>query len=122
MLQRRFKHKPTFLWEGLLIILPVMIMSVVGFITIRQDRSVVEAEVRRSADQLADQLASALAKRLPAHLALCDVFSETWSKHQQNTAMAGRRAALGIDEVSTQLKEWRSFYPGLNPEEVLPNR
>ncbi|MDB6109952.1 MAG: Histidine kinase [Pedosphaera sp.] len=52
--------KPTFFWQGLLIVLPVIGLAVVGFLSLRQDRSMAEAEARQRANELADSLMSAI--------------------------------------------------------------
>ncbi|HZR16360.1 MAG TPA: ATP-binding protein [Verrucomicrobiae bacterium] len=115
------KRKPTFFWQGLLIILPVAVMSAVGLLAIRRDRAAVEEEARRGADQLVNQLALALANRVPSQLAAYDHFSDAWYKYHWELAR-GPRSSRQTEAYSTQLREWQSTYPGLDPQMVLPNR
>ncbi len=56
----RARRPPTFFWQGLLILLPVAVLSVVGFLALRQDRRLVEAQARQRARELADGLADKL--------------------------------------------------------------
>jgi signal transduction histidine kinase len=58
-------RKSSFLWQGLLILLPVFALSVAGLISMRQDKRLVEAQARQRAQELADELAD----RIDAELA-----------------------------------------------------
>jgi signal transduction histidine kinase len=49
-------RKPTFLWQGLLIILPVAVLAVLGLLSLRQDRRLAEREAAERAQALADDL------------------------------------------------------------------
>lgn len=49
-------RKPTFLWQGLLIILPVVVLAAVGFLSLRQDRRLAESEAAERAQNIADDL------------------------------------------------------------------
>lgn len=51
------KTKPTFFWQGLLIVLPVLFLAVVGFISLRQDKLLAEREAQTQAKQLAERIA-----------------------------------------------------------------
>jgi signal transduction histidine kinase len=53
-------QKPTFFWQGLLIVLPVVALAVAGFWSLRQDKSMAQAEARQRANELADSLMSAI--------------------------------------------------------------
>jgi signal transduction histidine kinase len=120
MLGARPNRKPTFFWQGLLIVLPVAVMSVIGLLAIRRDRVAVEAEARRGADQLAAQLSSALANRMPAQFAAYNHFSDLWYKHQWEQAK--RPQLLNQDgSYPTQLAEWEAANPGATAADVLPN-
>ncbi|MCW5552729.1 MAG: HAMP domain-containing histidine kinase [Verrucomicrobiae bacterium] len=49
-------RKPTFLWQGLLIVLPVAVLAAVGFLSLRQDRRLAEREAAERAQAVADDL------------------------------------------------------------------
>ena len=54
-------RKPTsFFWQGLLILLPVGILSIIGFVSLQQDRRLAELEATERAQSLADDLAGQL--------------------------------------------------------------
>src|SRR5213596_381727 len=56
MVKPRFNRKPTFLWQALLILLPVCVLSVFGVASLRQDRLLVEQEARERAGSVAEEL------------------------------------------------------------------
>ncbi len=113
--------KPTFFFQGLLIVLPVAVMAAVGLFAIRRDRAVVHEEARRGAVQLVEQLAAALARRVPPQLAAYDQFADSWYNYHLEFATMGRDF-LPKETYSTELSEWQAANPGLDPEMVLPNR
>jgi TolA-binding protein len=49
-------RKPTFLWQAVLILLPVLLLAVVGFFSLRQDRLLVQHEAAERAQTLAGNL------------------------------------------------------------------
>ncbi len=53
-----FNQKPNFLWQGLLIVLPVVVLSAVGGFSLRQDRILAQHEAAGRAQTIADDLAS----------------------------------------------------------------
>src|SRR5262245_46731592 len=68
-------RKPSFLWQALLIVLPVMVLTVVGFVSIRQDKALAQREAADRAQALADDL-------LPR---LWQEFSQTNNPHRFET-------------------------------------
>src|SRR5947208_16014030 len=50
------KRKPTFLWQALLIVLPVAVLAVFGFLSLRQDRLLAQREAAERAQIIADDL------------------------------------------------------------------
>jgi len=58
------QHQPRFLWRGLLIVMPVAVLAAFGILSLRQDRRLVEGEVRERARQFADEAVERCWKRL----------------------------------------------------------
>jgi len=56
MSNTRNKQRTSFLWQGLLILLPVAVLAAVGLFSLRQDRLLAEQEARERAQRLADDL------------------------------------------------------------------
>src|SRR4051794_15798741 len=58
--------RPTFLWQAGLILLPVVVLSGIGWISLRQDELLVEHDAQQRAQVFADQLAPMLWTQLIA--------------------------------------------------------
>jgi signal transduction histidine kinase/tetratricopeptide (TPR) repeat protein len=58
--------KPTFLWQAVLILLPVAILAAIGWISLRQDKALAEQDARQRAQAIADQLLPTLQTELLA--------------------------------------------------------
>jgi signal transduction histidine kinase len=54
------RSAPGFFWQGALTLLPVAVLAVVGFVSLRQDRRLAELEASERAQALADDLAGKL--------------------------------------------------------------
>lgn len=52
----RTQRKPTFLWQAVLILLPVVVLAIVGSLSLRQDRLLAEREAAERAQAIADDL------------------------------------------------------------------
>src|SRR5216684_6412617 len=53
-------RRPTFLWQGLLILLPVLVLATVGFFSLRQDKTLAQRDAAEKAQAIADELAHKL--------------------------------------------------------------
>ena len=60
MPKSRSNRKPTFLWQAVLIVLPVIALAVMGSLSLRQDRLLVEQQARAQAQEIADDLVARL--------------------------------------------------------------
>ena len=56
--------QPSFFWQGVLILLPVVALAVLGLVLLRQDRARVELEIREQAASYAERLADLLEREL----------------------------------------------------------
>ena len=52
------QRKPTFFWQGLLILLPVAVLAVIGVISLRQDKILAQHDAAERAQVIADDLAA----------------------------------------------------------------
>src|SRR2546430_8120397 len=54
--RRNPNSKPSFFWQALLIVLPVIVLAVVGFFSLRQDKILAQHEATERAQAIADDL------------------------------------------------------------------
>jgi signal transduction histidine kinase len=59
------RREPTFFWQGALIVLPVVLLSAVGLISLRKDKALARLAAVERAHGLAEELASRIWSRLP---------------------------------------------------------
>ena len=120
-------HKPTFIWQAVLILLPVAIMTAVGFVALMRDRAAVENEARQHAEELIQQLQANFGRRVASELSTIGMFSYQWIQHQSIAlgGWPGSRERLEWEAVSTnypsRLADWQRRFPNAEPETVLPN-
>ena len=56
----REQRRPTFFWQGMLILLPVIVLAVAGLFSLRQDKLLAEQEARESGQIFAQRLAQVI--------------------------------------------------------------
>ena len=132
MTSQRPTRKPSFLWQAGLILLPVVIIAAVALTAIIENRTAVEREARRRAEEVARQYGKELERPWGFFLMRHDQYSQRWSDYLAKVVggwPGGRqRAALEAEAVRSperdpraQLAEWQAQYPGLRAEEVFPD-
>src|ERR1035437_3481282 len=132
MTSLRPTRKPAFLWQAGLILLPVLIIAAVALTAIIENRTAVEREARRRAEEVARQYSKELERPWGSFLMQQDRYSQRWSEYLADAVggwpEAGRRAQMeteaaqfpGLDPRA-ELAEWQALYPGLQAEEVFPD-
>jgi len=60
MARSRQRRKPSFLWQALLILLPIAVLAGVGFLSLRRDKILAQHEAIDRAQVIADQLLPSL--------------------------------------------------------------
>ena len=111
MTHRRLNRKPTFLWQAALILLPVVVLAVLGFLSLRQDRLLAEQEAREQAQAIAGPLAQECGTRLKIDI---EEFAEASWRHEQLTGLIagtlspvpGQDAAEEIRTAQTIVARW----------------
>ena len=77
----RTSRKPTFFWQGMLILLPVAVLAAIGWASLRQDKILAEHDARERAQTIADDFlqkfsteltATRVHRQTPHFLSWCD--------------------------------------------------
>jgi signal transduction histidine kinase len=111
MVESKSQRHPRFFWRGLLITLPVMVLTVAGFLSLRQDRLLVEHEARERAQELADTLVptvwSLLTNRASSDLPGFTIGADEELVFPPQFALTPMPRALEGDELDTiQRQPW----------------
>ena len=116
--------KPSFLWQGLPVLLPVAIMAIVALLAIARDRAVVEAEARQRAEEIGRELQLSLERQWAPEMnrftALSFLAHENLD-HQGRWPGNRSNADAVSTNLSTVLATWRFDYPALTLDESVPN-
>jgi len=126
MTRPRPDRKPTFLWQGLLILLPVAALAVVGLSAITRDRAAVQEDARRRAHEILGHMSDGLGRRVAGQLTAFDPVARNWFEHYRLGVAAwpgseSRRSwEASNPSYETDLRAWRAACPELRPEEVFP--
>jgi signal transduction histidine kinase len=126
-------RKPVFLWQAGLILLPVLIIAAVALTAIIENRTAVEREARRRAEEVARQYGKELERPWGNLLAQQDRYSQHWSQYladmaggwpgtERRTEMEAEAARFPAMNPQAELAEWQAQYPGLQPAEVFPDK
>ncbi|MGD0260471.1 MAG: HAMP domain-containing sensor histidine kinase [Verrucomicrobiota bacterium] len=132
MTSQRPTRKPAFLWQAGLILLPVVIIAAVALTAIIENRTAVEREARRRAEEVARQYGKELEHPWGGFLIQPERYSQRWSVYLAD--MVGgwpgsvRRGLLEAEaahfperDPRAELAEWQAQYPGWRAEEVFPD-
>lgn len=87
-------RKPSFFWQGVFILLPVIILACIGTIFLQRDKNLVMEEARDQARSLAQQIASHIGSKLDTQLAAQALYAfrdvnqtnTTWRRSISTTA------------------------------------
>ncbi len=108
--------KPSFFWQGVLILLPLIIMAGITLAAITQDRATVEREARRRAEEIAQQFRSSLEQRWAAELARLDALSSALlaqSSARQRWPGDAANLDAALTNYTVLLSAWKADYPDL---------
>ena len=129
MIRADSDRKPSFVWQGLLILLPVAALAVLGFSAITRDRAAVRQDARRRAREILAQISDGLGRAVAAQLTSFDAPARGWFEYCQASVSAwpasqSRRAweAANRSDFQMKLDLCRAALPDLKPEDVFPVR
>src|SRR5437762_10340783 len=89
----RNQHKPTFLWQALLVLLPVLALAVASLWALQRDRAAVEREARERAAESLESLTRELSTRVGVSLAL----AQLQGAHEQRWLFASAQWRVSQD-------------------------
>ena len=138
------QQRPVFLWRGLLIILPVVVLAAAGFVSLRQDRRLVEHEAIERAQDLADGLVPGLwhtlmitrESELPAFtigasgdtsfppsfppvLSPLQLEGDSLSSAQRQQWLAARALDAGLGDSAASTASWQGFLASSPPSNYV---
>jgi len=129
----RTARTPAFVWQAGLILLPVIVIAAVALMAIVDNRTAVEREARRRAEEVARQYSRELEIPWGSFLIQHDWYSERWSDYlaqvvggwpggTQRARLEAEAARSPERNLRAQGAEWQAQYPDFHAEQVFPDR
>src|SRR5512147_453184 len=112
-------RKPAFFWQAGLILLPVLVIAAVALTAIIENRTAVEREARRRAEEVARQYGKELERPWGFFLMRHDQYSQRWSDYltkvlgawpgsEERARLEAEAAQMPERDPRAQLAEWRA--------------
>ena len=105
-------RRPSFFWQGLMIILPVLVLAVVGLYSLRQDEQAAEQAARKRAAENAQSLARAVVDMADEELEYFLNMQNTWM-NLLNTGLPDPAYTFPDADFKANIGKWERTYPGL---------
>lgn len=80
-------RRPTFFWQGLLILLPMAVMAVVAGAAIVKDRAQVREEARQRAEEIQEQINGTLGRQVRYHWWEYEMYLQHWSEDAREKSL-----------------------------------
>ncbi|HXI71810.1 MAG TPA: ATP-binding protein [Verrucomicrobiae bacterium] len=112
------QRKPTFLWQGVLILLPVAVLATVSLVALRQDERAAEQDARNRAAENVQSLARAMRSPVNDELQRFFTLQNAW---MMGLRLASQPDASGVSpdaKLQADIEKWERDYPGLKLKEL----
>jgi len=115
-------RRPSFFWQGLMIILPVLVLAVVGLYSLRQDEQAAEQAARKKAGENVVSLARAMGVTAGDQLRNYYFLQNDWVGGMRMavsaTKIVGKQTVTMTsfpgEELKARIVQWEKAYPGLH--------
>ena len=119
-------RRPSFFWQGLMILLPVAVLAVVGLFSLRQDEQAAEQAARKKAAENVQILARAMSTTAADQLREYAILQYDWIEElraaipdsMERNPKQGLAAFPGQD-LKTRIVQWENSYPGLHLDQQI---
>ena len=116
--------RPSFFWQGLMIVLPVTVLAVVGLFSLRQDEQAAEQAARKKAAENVASLARAMSviagdqfkNYFFLQMDWVQMFRMTFGTMSEAAAVRifGREGPKHVQDLQARIVQWEKAYPGLH--------
>jgi len=114
--------KPTFLWQGVFILLPVTVLAVVGLVSLRLDERAAETEARGRAAGNAPALARAMRGPVEDELNRFLTVQADWMNGLRLAGQSATNGAFPDAYTRAEIDKWERDYPGLRLADLVSPR
>jgi signal transduction histidine kinase len=111
----RTDRKPTFLWQVILILLPVALLAAVGLYSLRQDKLLAEQDARELANSTAQRLAQVVSLETPTQLLdYVNANIEVQINRKVELGFSQWAGGTDLDKVRRRIETWQQVNHGLD--------
>src|SRR5258706_13688903 len=108
------RSKPSLLWQGGVILLPVVVLAIVSLVSLHQDERAAEADARKRAIENVQSLARALRASVDEELHRYVILQNAWGMGLYDISQS---TVSGYDfpdaKLRADIEKWERDYPGL---------
>jgi signal transduction histidine kinase len=120
----RTSRKPTFFWQGVLILLPVALMAGFGLWALLRERHAVEQEAQQRANEILQALPADFGSRVALRVAEFSDASYGWLQNQKMVLSAWpgshEQQWWATNLFPARPAAWQAVFPALQPQSVFP--
>ena len=113
----RIQRKPSFLWHGILILLPVAVLGIVSLASLRQDEQAAEQDARQRAAESVQSLSRAVRSAADDEIQQFLTLQNVWTMELRSASQPSI-AVLPDDKLAADVARWERNYPGLKLAEL----
>src|SRR5882724_8572292 len=106
-------QKPKFLWQGVLILLPVAVLAIVSLISLRQDERAAEQDARNRAAENVQSLARAMRSSVNDELQRFLTLQNVWMMGLHSASQPAASGVFPDAKLQADIEKWERDYPGL---------
>ncbi len=107
------QRKPTFFWQGVLILLPVAVLAIVSLISLRQDERAAEQDAHNRATENVQSLAHAMRSSVNEEIQRFLVLQNTWEMELYLASQPSVSSEFPDAKLSVEVEKWEHDYPKL---------
>ncbi len=115
------QRKTSFVWQGVLILLPVAVLAIVSIISLRQDERAAEEDARNRAAENVQSLGRAIRDGVDGELQRFLTIQNMWMLGLHSESQASVSSVFPDPKVESEINKWEHDYPRFKLAEfVLP--
>jgi signal transduction histidine kinase len=112
------QRQPRFLWQGMLIVLPVAVLAVVSLASLHRDEQAAERNARTRAAENVQSLARTVRSTVNDELHQFLTLQNVWMMCVNSASQPGVAGVFPDDKLNADIAKWERNYPGFKLSEL----
>src|SRR5947208_12255056 len=118
-------YQPSFVWQGVVILLPVLLLALASLASLRWDERSAERDARKKAADSVQSLAQVIRYNVAGELQRFLILENVWTIHLSSESQPWATVDPNV-KLDEDVAQWQQDYPGLtladlatSPSELL---